>query len=379
LDTPSNKGSDQAAGVPVLSDRALNRALLARQLLIDRAKQPAAAVIEHLVGMQAQVPNQPYIGLWTRLQDFQPEELVKLTLDRRVVRLALMRATIHLVTARDCLPLRALMQLVIERNTQGAFGRRLVGIDLAAVAEAGRALVEERPRTFSDLGARLAERWPGRDPLALSQVVRARVPLVQVPPRGIWGASAAAAHAPAETWLRGRRPVPQTLERLVLRYLAAFGPASVMDMQSWSGLTKLRDVFVRLGPNLVTFRDERGQELFDLPEAPRPDPYTPVPPRFLPEYDNVGLGHADRTRMASGHRFPVFPSTGLNVGTVMLDGFGRGRWKIETTPSTSTLIVETVGKLAKADRLALAEEGDRLLSFMESRATSQDVRFVVHA
>jgi hypothetical protein len=375
----SRAGGSRRAARPVLSDRALNRALLARQLLVARAKLPAARAIEHLVGLQAQVPNQPYIGLWARLEDFRPDELVALTLDRRVVRIALMRSTIHLVTARDCLALRALIQPVIERSTNGSFGRHLAGLDLAQVAEGGRALAEERPRTFSDLGARLAERWRGRNALALSQVVRARIPLVQIPPRGIWGASGAAMHVPAETWLRGRPSGSVTIDRLVVRYLAAFGPASVLDMQSWSGLTKLRDVFARLGSRLVTFHDERGRELFDLPDAPRPDPDLPVPARFLPEYDNVGLGHADRTRMASGHRMPVFPTTGLHVGTILLDGYVRGRWRIVRSSGAATLMVETVGKLIRSDRLALTEEGHRLLAFFEQGSKSSAVDFIVHA
>lgn len=363
----------------MLGARALNRALMERQLLRARVVQPPLSVIEHLVGIQAQVPNQPYIGLWTRLAGFEPQELVTLTLERRVVRLALMRSTIHLVSARDALPLRALVEPVIVRSTNGSFGRFLVGLDAAAIAAAGRALVEEQPRTFSDLGACLVARWKGRNALALAQVVRAHVPLVQVPPRGLWGQSAAATVTSAEHWLGARAPRALTHDRLVLRYLAGFGPATVMDAQSWSGLTKLREVFEGLRPGLVTFRDEKGRELFDLPDAPRPDPDTPLPPRFLPEYDNVGLGHADRARLSSGYPMPVFPATGLYVGSILLDGFGRGRWKIESARARSTLIVETVGKLSRSDRAALAEEGIRLLTFMEGAAITHDVRFVTHA
>ncbi|HEX2036936.1 MAG TPA: winged helix DNA-binding domain-containing protein, partial [Chloroflexota bacterium] len=265
----------------VLSRRALNRATLARQLLLSRRQLPVAQAIEHLVGLQAQTPHTWYVGLWTRLEGFRPPLVADLLAERRVVRLALMRSTIHLVTARDCLFLRPLVQPVIERSMNGNFGRSLAGVDAAALAAAGRALVEERPLTFTELGKRLAERWPGRDPAALAQAVRAWVPLVQVPPRGLWGTSGQARHTSAESWLgRPLDPAP-SLEELVVRYLAAFGPAGVMDMQTWSGLTRLGEVVEGLRPRLVTFRDEQGRELFDLPDAPRPDPDTPAPPRFL--------------------------------------------------------------------------------------------------
>jgi hypothetical protein len=367
------------ASATVLSARALNRALLERQMLLRRATMPAFDVIEHLVGMQAQVPNQPYIGLWTRLEGFRHDELAQLTLDRKVVRLALMRSTIHLVTWRDCLPLRALVQPVLERTLNGSFGKRLVGVDTGEVAAAGRRLLAGQPRTFSDLGARLAELWPGRDAQALTQVVRARVPLVQVPPRGIWGTGGAAVHAVADVWLGKRRVPALSHERLVLRYLAAFGPASVKDLQSWSALTKLREVIERLRSRLVTFRDAQGHELFDLPDAPRPDPDTPASPRFLPEYDNVVLGYADRTRIvAREQRWPALPGTGLSVGFFLLDGFARGFWKLETTRRDATLAVETVGRLSKADRTAVAGEGHRLLAFIASEAASYHVRFAVH-
>jgi hypothetical protein len=165
------------------------------------------------------------------------------------------------------------------------------------VAAAARALVEEQPRTLSTLARLLDERFPGRDAFALGQAIRAWVPLVQVPPRGVWGKSGCAAHTSVEGWL-GRVPsLGFSLEDLILRYLAAFGPGTVKDVQTWSGLTRLREVIERLRPRLVTFRDEHGAELFDLPDAPRPDPDTPAPPRFLYDYDNLLLSHADRSRV----------------------------------------------------------------------------------
>jgi len=194
----------------VLSPRALNRALLSRQLLLDRPHLPdetdgrRAAVIsaiEHLVGLQAQAPFPPYYGLWSRLGGFRPEDLGSLITDRSVVRIALMRGTIHLVSARDCLPLRRQLQPVLERGLRGAFGRQLAGVDPVALAAAGRELVESAPMTFSQLGAALTERWPDHPPAALAQGVRALVPLVQVPPRAVWGRAGQARHTSAEHWL----------------------------------------------------------------------------------------------------------------------------------------------------------------------------------
>jgi hypothetical protein len=184
----------------VLNRRALNRALLERQLMLRRSNLSAAEAIEHLVGMQAQVPTTPYLGLWTRLEGFRPAELSELIETRAAVRIALQRSTIHLVTARDCLAIRPVVQPVLD-----AFPKRLSGLDATGLAAAGRALVEEQPRTFAELGALLAADWD-REPADLASAVRALVPLVQVPPRGLWRRSGQARHTSTEAWLG--RPDP---------------------------------------------------------------------------------------------------------------------------------------------------------------------------
>lgn len=372
---PIAKTSPAGAGGGVLSRRALNRALLARQVLIGRRRLSALEMIEHLVGLQAQVPNNPYIALWSRLESFRHEELSGLMNDRRVVRIALMRSTIHTVTAGDCMELRPLLQPMLERGMMGNHRKRLGGVDLKAVAAAGRELVDERPRTFAEVGALLAERWPGSDADALAQAVRSWVPLVQVPPRGIWGMGGAIAHTSAEAWLGGALASEPSLEKMLLRYLAAFGPASVQDLQTWCGLTRLREVMERLRPRLLLFRDERGAELFDLPEAPRPDPETPLPPRFLPDYDNVILSHADRTRIVPEEtkRMISLPN-GLRP-TVLVDGFVAATWKIERERSSALLMIRPCGAMTKRDRDAVAEEGARLLAFAEGDAKAHEIRF----
>ncbi len=209
-----------------------------------------------------------------------------------------MRSTIHLLSARDALALRPLFAAFLDRGLFGSsWGKLLTGVDVDAVAKAGRKLLDEEPRTLAQLGRALAERWPDYDPTALSYLVRNFVPLVQIPPRGVWGKTGGTACATAETWLGAPLEADPSLDGLVIRYLGAFGPATKQDVRAWCGLPGLGEVVERLRPRLSTFRDDRGKELFDLPDAPRPDPETPAPPRFLPDFDNVLLGHADRSRV----------------------------------------------------------------------------------
>jgi Winged helix DNA-binding domain len=367
------------AKIEVLGTRALNRSLLGRQLLLRRYGMSAFDAIEHLVGLQAQAPDPPYVGLWTRLEGFRPDGLSEMILDRRAVRVALMRNTVHLVTADDCLKLRPLAQPAIDRNLYagGASRAAVRKVDAEELVAAGRALLEERPLTAGELGERLGVRWPEQDSAALARAIRHLVPLVQVPPRGVWGESGPAAHTTTEAWLGRTLDPDPSLEEMVLRYLGAFGPASVKDAQSWSGLTRLREVFERLRPRLIALRNEGGSELFDLPEAPRPDPDTPAPARFVAAFDNLILSHADRTRIvADEHRKAIVSRNGMVPATFLVDGFVRGTWKTARDRRKTTLSIEPFEPLKKRNREALAEEGERLLQFMMNGAKTFEVRFV---
>lgn len=361
--------------LPVLSARALNRALLERQLLLRRAAMPALEAIERLAGMQSQAPNPPYVGLWTRLEAFRHEELSELVRNRAAVRLALMRSTIHLASAADALALRPLLQPIMDRSLKGAFGKRLDGLDLDEIVAAGRALVEAQPLTLGDLGAALRQRWPEREPAALANAVRNRAALVQVPPRGLWGESGQAAHTTIEAWL-GEQPAAASLRTLVRRYLAAFGPATIQDMQAWSGLTGLRSVFAEMRAELAVYAGENGAELFDLPGAPLPDPAAAAPVRYMPEYDNVLLAYADGSRILNpAYRKRVVTDNGLVRAALLVDGFVRGVWRVERKRGEATLLIEPFEPLAEAAREACREEGERLLRFVAPDAASADIRF----
>jgi hypothetical protein len=357
----------------VLDRRALNRALVSRQLLAERHRLSASATVERLVGMQGQAPNLPYVGLWARLEGFRQQELSRLVETRQAVRVSLLRNTIHLVTSRDAFGLKPLFMPLHERGyTRGSpWGKGMTERDLTAIRESGREIMGEKPRTVAELAKLLHLRFPGRDGLAMAYGVRYMVPLVFTTPRGIWQATGPVTLTTFEAWM-GRPPGPAiTPEKLVLRYLGAFGPASPADMRAWSGLA-MRPAFEKLRPRLRTLRAEDGGELFDVPTAPRPPSDMEVPVRLLPDYDNILLGHADRSRiMPRGRHLGMFNSAGVMQGVVLVDGFVRAMW----TPARHGLLVAPFTKaLSKAEKQTIEPEARNLLEFLAPGEMS-DVSF----
>jgi hypothetical protein len=348
----------------ILSLRALNRAMLARQLLLARSEMSALDTIEHLVGMQAQAPFAPYYGLWSRLDGFTGAELSGLLTDRKVVRIVLMRGTIHLVSAADCHRLRPLVQPVLDRGlTSAVHAKPLADVDVAAVVDAARTLLDAEALTPAEVGARLAEQWPDVPPPALTEAARSLLPLVQVPPRALWQRSGQVRLTTASAWLGKPRGKRLTIDDVVLRYLAAFGPACAADVQTWSGLTRLGEVLERLSPRLATFKSERGQALYDLPDAPRPDPDTPAPVRLVAPFDNILLSHGERTRIIGDeHRKRLFSGkNGVFPGTVLVDGFVAGTWELLGKGESTSLRVQPYVRLRGKTLNEIKAEGRRLL------------------
>ncbi len=360
---------------PELSLRALNRATLARQMLLERAAVPVEGAVARLFGMQAQIPRPPFIGLWSRLAGFDRQALATALGERRVVRATAWRGTLHLLTANDLLAFRGALQPMLSRGMQSILRNRVESFDMEELLAAARAFFGSAPATFDAARAHLAARFPVADERAMGYAVRTHLPLVQVPDGSAWGFPAAAGFALAEDWLGRAIPIGSDgLPALVRRYLAAFGPASITDAQNWSGIGGLRATFAALRGELATFRDGRGRELFDLPGAPRPEEATPAPVRFLPEYDNLVLGHDDRSRIVADEHRPRLVTKNLQIpATFLVDGFVAGTFKVERRKKTATLTLAPFGKVLKRDLRALEAEGDALLAFAEPEAATREV------
>lgn len=362
------------ASTPVLTRRALNRALLARQLLLTRHSLPAVEVIERLVGLQAQQARPPFTGLWSRITGFQRTELLSLIAERQVVRGTAMRGTLHLLTRRDYLQFRPTLQPMLTRAMHSILRDRVATFPFEELLAEAQRRFSEQPRTFTEMRTALLERFPNADERAMGFAVRTHLPLVILPEAHPWGYRADGRFGLAEEWLGETLPTSFALPTLVLRYLAAFGPASVADVQAWSGLGGLASVVKELRPQLVTFRDERGRELFDLPDAPRPPEDTPAPPRFVADFDNLVLSHADRTRViANEHRSIVVTKNGLVLPTILVDGFVAGTWKVTRAGKKAALTVSPFAPLPNSAWDGLEAESESLLRFLEPDAAQHDL------
>jgi hypothetical protein len=294
--------------------------------------------------------------------------------------MSLYRGTIHLVTAADALRLRPVVKPVLDRlfYSGSPFGRRVTDVDLDEVLSQATAFIAEQPRTGAQMRRFMTERWPDGDAEALAAAVNYLLPLVQIPPRGLWDKSGQATRALLEAWLGQPVVGDSSPDEMILRYLRAFGPASIMDIQAWCGLTRVRQAVEPLRRQLRTFQDEKGRELLDVPDGLLPDSDTPAPPRFLPVYDNVFLGHADRARIVSeeDRKRALMTMTMANITTVLIDGFVRGSWSIERADDRATLVIKANVTLSKAEAIDLEAEGARLVGFLAPDAAAQDVQVV---
>jgi hypothetical protein len=344
----------------ILTLRALSRATLARQMLLARERVPAKEAIARLGGLQAQVPKPPFIGLWTRLENFERDELRALIEKHEVVRATMMRGTIHLVTREDYLRWRQPLAPMLARG-RAAITKPAGPLDVEGLCDEARRFFDKEPRTFEELRDHFLALFPKDNARLLAYAVRMHLPLVLLPTDTPWSYPASADFAVAETVLRKPIAKAEDPTELALRYLAAFGPASVADFQIWSGLQTQKPTFEKLRPKLVTFRDEKKRELFDLPDAPRPDEDTPAPVRFLPEYDNLLLAHADRTRVIADAHRPLVATKNLRIlATFLVDGVVAGTW----VQNRKTIEVSPFGKLTKAAKAQLEEERVGLEEFL---------------
>jgi hypothetical protein len=365
--------------VPVLTTRALNRATLARQMLLERSDMSIPETAKFLGGLQAQQSNDPYIALWSRLNGFRHEDLTALIVERTLNRATTMRGTLHLHTADDLLGYRALVQPFLTAQWKSNFLKRFGSEDRQAVVRAGRRLLDKAPMTAGALNKKLKEKFPSAEPIALSSLLALTETLVQIPPTRIWGTGSAPVLTRVENWLPPPYERPLSRENLVRRYLRAFGPASVNDMQIWCRLTRLGAEFETIKDELVVFKDEAGRTLYDFPDAPRPDQDTPAPVRFLPLYDNVYLGYDDRRRMLNEETVQLMSMFQSFKPAVLVDGTISAGWTITSKKGAATLEIELYRKMSRREMNELEAEGRRFIDFMDPGAESRAVAFTSKA
>jgi hypothetical protein len=358
-----------------LTDRQLNRATLARQMLLERSDVGIAETVGFLGGLQAQQSNDPYIALWSRLNGFTQEQLTALIVDRTLARATSMRGTLHLHTADDLIGMRPLVQDFLKGMWTSNFRKRFGSEDEKKVRRAGvKVLDAKAPMTAGALGKALQEKFPSAEPQSLAVLLQVTETLVQVPPTRLWGNGSAPLLTRVENWLPPPHTRPLSRVDLVRRYLRAFGPASINDMQTWCRLTKLSAEFELLKDELVTFRSEDERTLYDHPEAPRPDADIPAPVRFLPLYDNVYLGYDNRSRMlAAGDTMRVNLLLAGFKPAVLVDGVIAATWSIEAKKGAARLVVEPYRKLRKTDVRDIEREGLAFLKFWDRAADRYDV------
>jgi hypothetical protein len=358
----------------VLSQRDLNRALLARQSLLERQATTAYDAIERVAGVQSQLPAPPFIGLWNRVTGFDESELQRLIDERQIVRATMMRHTIHFVSARDYVWLRPTIQAALDKNYSGVTGKRLAGFDIEPFLKLARRELRKRPLTFAQIQQLIVQRDPECDVRAIAYAVRTFVPLIGVPNESRWRFGGRAPFTLAEDGL-GEPLAAEDPQQMVRRYLTAFGPATPGDATAWSGVGGMRTVFDDLRDELRVFHDESGRELFDVEDGLLPGGDCEAPVRLLPQFDNTLLSHKDRTRViADEHRPLVNLLPGGLLGTLLLDGFAAASWRIERKRDAATLTIEPFRRITKIERKLIEPEAEALMAFAEPDAETYAIQ-----
>jgi hypothetical protein len=342
-------------------------------MLLGREEAGVVDAVERLGAMQAQEPRPPFIGLWSRVEGFDPADLRAALHKRSLVRAMTMRATLHLMSAADYRAVRAALEPVMATAMKVLKGRA-EGLDLKTVLPAARSFLEDGPRTFAEIRDHLAALFPEVDERALGYAVRTRMHLVMVPTDDRWAFPATSAFTLAEEWLGAPVEPGASPQELVRRHLAAFGPASAADVQAWCGLTGMAAVLEEMRPGLRAFRTEAGRELLDLPDATRPDEDVPAPARLLPEFDSLVLAHADRTRVIADEHRAGLVTRNLRVrATFLWDGFAAGTWTAQRTRGTATLTLTPFARLPRGATKALEGEAEALIRFTEPEAKDHQI------
>jgi hypothetical protein len=355
--------------------RALGRATLARQMLLERAKVAPVVAVERLVAVQAQLAKPAFVALWSRVDGLRAEAVRAAIDSKQIVRATMMRATLHMTSAKDYAALRPALSPMLVDGMRKVLRARADGLDFDALIATARRALAKGALGFDELRPALAKAMGHADERALGYAVRTMLPLVQAADGSPWGWATGGAFALAESWLD--RPIDATAppDALVVRYLAALGPATPADAQTWTGLPRLREVFERLRPKLRVFTGPDGHELYDLPKAPRPSEDEDAPVRFLPDWDNVVLGHSDRTRVIDDAHRKLITTGNLGVlATFLVDGRVAGRWKLARAKRRAVLALEPFVAIAPAAKRALEAEGQALARFLEPDAEDYDVK-----
>jgi Winged helix DNA-binding domain len=366
----------RAGKAVTLTARQLNRALLARQLLLKRKRVSVHAAVHATGGLQSQEPRDPFVALWSRISSFKAQNLLEAAHRRDIVRGTYLRGTLHTVTADDYSSFRPLLQSVVHREEKlrREYGG---GFEIKKLASGARSLLTGGPLSAQQLGEKLGPRFPGANKAGLAAWVRTGIPLIAVPTDDRWGYSRPPRFAVADQWLERPLQQPGSLDKLVLRCLSAIGPASSSDVRAWSGLGGIKSVLDKLRSQLMVFNDESGCELFDLAGSPRPDGETPAPVRFLPEYDNVFLSHADRGRIMNAAHAHYFTQkgNGRRLRSVLVDGFVRAGWEVTRRGDRAAIDVTAFEEFSKSTETDVSEEAEAVLRFIEQDASEFAVKF----